>query len=242
MPRRRSASSYAIGYALGSGRRRRSSGGSAGTGLLVLVCIVLVAAWYAWDWLTKHPVPAVIGIVVIAGLVVLWRRNRVVVPSVRVDTIEGFLALSPSGFEHEVANLLRTLGYRDVDVSGGAGDLSIDVRGVAADGRPILIQCKRYAPDRRIGSPEIQQLYGMATLQAPGAQIVFITTSGFTAAAIDVARKAGVELIDGPQLCAIARKANEALARQAAAQTGTVDVTGSVPGASAGDWGGPAEG
>jgi restriction system protein len=232
MGRRRSVSSYAIGYALGGGRRRRSSSsGSAGTGLLVLGCLVLAAAWYAWDWITKHPVPAAIGIAAVVGLLLLWRRNRIAVPSVRVDTIEGFLALSPSGFEHEVANLLRSLGYRDVHVSGGAGDLSIDVRGVAADGRPVLIQCKRYAPDRRIGSPEIQQLYGMATLHVPGAQIVFITTSGFTAAALDIARKAGVETIDGPQLCAIARRVNEALARQAAQAAGASgDGSGSAAG------------
>ena len=60
-------------------------------------------------------------------------------------------------------------------------------------------------------------------LRNANAHAVFITTSGFTDAAIDVARQVGVELIDGPLLVSIAGKANQALAALAARQAGRAE-------------------
>ena len=91
-----------------------------------------------------------------AILAIVWLKGRTPVPQVRVATLEGFLALTPSGFEQETAALFSMLGFTGMTVSGGAGDLSVDVFGTDPSGRPTFIQCKRYAPDRRIGSPEIQ--------------------------------------------------------------------------------------
>ena len=175
-------------------RRRRSSSGSAAAGCSTgALVVVLGAGLLAWDWIVKNPVPTAIAIAVLAILAIVWLKGRTPVPQVRVATLEGFLALTPSGFEHETAALFSTLGFTGMTVSGGAGDLSVDVFGTDPSGRPTFIQCKRYAPDRRIGSPEIQQLYGMAKLRAENARIIFVTTSGYTAAALDIARRAGVE-------------------------------------------------
>ncbi|GEM_PF-1313978 len=201
----------------GSGGGRSSSSGT-GTGCLIGVVAVIVALGMAWEWAKENPVPSLIGFAVVSLLVIAYLRSRRPVPQVRIATLDGFLALTPTQFEQEVAALFRALGYPQMDAVGGAGDLSVDVRGVDPQGRTVLVQCKRYAPDRRIGSPEIQQFYGMARYHDANAHAVFITTSGYTDAAIDVARQVGVELIDGPALVSIAGKVNQALAQAAARQ------------------------
>jgi restriction endonuclease Mrr len=90
---------------------------------------------------------------------------------------------------------------------GGAGDLSIDVRGLDETGRTVLVQCKRHAATKRVGSPAIQQFYGMCHYHDPSALPIFVTTADYSADARTVARKAGVRLIDGPDLVALALRA-----------------------------------
>lgn len=67
------------------------------------------------------------------------------------------------------------------------GDAGID--GVAKDGeRLILVQCKRYAPEHRVGRPAIQQLKGV--IEENGADLgVLVTSSGFTTQARESAAK-----------------------------------------------------
>jgi len=60
-------------------------------------------------------VGALVALDVAAAVVGGRRRLR------RLRTLQGFLALSPAGFEEAVAALLRRLGYRLVKVVGGAG-------------------------------------------------------------------------------------------------------------------------
>lgn len=119
-------------------------------------------------------------------------------------TLDGFLALSPTEFEVEVGRVLEAAGYGRMQRVGGAGDLSIDVRGRDATGRTVLVQCKRYAATKRIGSPAIQQFYGMCHYHDPSALPIFVTTADYTADARTVARKAGVRLVDGSDLVALA--------------------------------------
>ena len=107
--------------------------------------------------------------------------------------------LSPSEFEREVASLLATQGYRDVTVIGGTGDLGVDIRCYDQDGNLVVVQCKRYAPNRRVGSPAIQQFMAMA-LHHRAQRKIFVTTASYTPQAIALAHNAEVELIDGDAL------------------------------------------
>ncbi|MFG2723924.1 DUF2034 domain-containing protein [Streptomyces canus] len=56
-------------------------------------------------------------------------------------------------FEHHIAKLLRRDGCTDVTVQGGHGDRGIDVSGLTAGGRRLVVQCKRFAPYLNITSP-----------------------------------------------------------------------------------------
>lgn len=146
------------------------------------------------------------GAAVAVGLVAVWCHRRAA--RLRFETtLDGFLALSPPEFEAEVGKVLEAAGYGRMQRVGGAGDLSIDVRGRDATGRTVLVQCKRYAPGKRIGSPAIQQFYGMCHYHDPAALPIFVTSTDYTADARKVAEKAGVRLIDGPDLVALALQA-----------------------------------
>ena len=140
------------------------------------------------------------------GLVLLVRHRRVARRRFET-TLDGFLALSPTEFEVEVGRVLEAAGHGRMQRVGGAGDLSIDVRGRDTTGRTALVQCKRYARTKRIGSPAIQQFYGMCHYHDPSALPIFVTTADYTADARTVARKAGVRLIDGNDLVALALQA-----------------------------------
>src|SRR5215207_10164020 len=84
--------------------------------------------------------------------------------------------LSPREFENEVAGLLSAYGYEDVKVIGGAGDLGVDITCCDQDGNSIVVQCKRYSPNKRIHSRDIQHFMAMA-LHHGADHKIFVTTS-----------------------------------------------------------------
>ncbi|MFI0960595.1 restriction endonuclease [Streptomyces sp. NPDC021080] len=122
-------------------------------------------------------------------------------PEAPVDTVEiAYEALDPDEFEQAVAELCRRDGCLDVDVVGGAGDLGADVVARTSDGRSVVIQCKRYRDGNRVGSQDLQR-FGGTCFTLHGADVaVVVTTSDFTAPALDYAEQCGIVCVDGPQL------------------------------------------
>jgi hypothetical protein len=62
------------------------------------------------------------------------------------------------------------------------------------------VQCKRYAPGSRVGSKDMQAFIGMMAVHHRADSGIFVTTSGYTAPAIELGTKHGLTLIDGPRL------------------------------------------
>lgn len=121
----------------------------------------------------------------------------------RARRFGALLALTPPQFEAAVASILRNLGYRQIRVSGGAGDLSVDIACRDRDGATVAVQCKRYAPGARIGSPAVQSFIGMISVHHRADRGIFVTTASFTAPAIELAAEHNIELIDGAGLMRI---------------------------------------
>jgi restriction system protein len=96
--------------------------------------------------------------------------------------------------------MLSARGYRKVQVHGGAGDLAADLTCLAPDGRSVVVQCKRYAPDNLVGSPVIQSFIGMVKIHHKADLGIFVTTSGYTLPAMNLAKEHAdyLRLIDGP--------------------------------------------
>ncbi|MFG3345793.1 restriction endonuclease [Streptomyces sp. NPDC048018] len=114
------------------------------------------------------------------------------------------------GFEHTVAALCVRDGCAAVEVVGGAGDLGADVLATTADGRRVVLQCKRYAPDHRVGSPDLQR-FGGTCYTVHGADVaVLVTTSSFTDPALEYAASCGILCVDGTALDAWTASASPA--------------------------------
>lgn len=111
------------------------------------------------------------------------------------------LNLTASEFEVAVAAILRELGFRGVQRTGGSGDLSIDITCRDRDGARIGVQCKRYAPGNRVGSVEIQQFLGMVKFHHKLDHGLYVTTSDYTRAALQLAAQHNdLQLMNGLML------------------------------------------
>lgn len=185
-------------------RTRGRWGGRLGAlvGCLGLVVIgTWVAVHAALAFMDGYPeVPAAVALLMLLGG---WGGPKVAGRLGRPDAPgTDFLALTPAQFEEAVARLCERDGCRDVRTVGGTGDLAADILAVTPTGRRMLVQCKRYAPGRRVGSPEVQQVGGTYQVVHGADLAVVVTTAAFTEAALNYANAAGIRLVDGGELAA----------------------------------------
>lgn len=124
--------------------------------------------------------------------------------SVAIDLLTNLLQISPTRFEFIVLDVLHKLGYGghrdDLQRVGGTGDggidgiISLDKLGLER----IYVQAKRW--QGTVGRPDLQAFYGALAGQK-AKRGIFITTSGYSAQAIDFAKSVeGLVLIDGNRL------------------------------------------
>jgi restriction system protein len=166
--------------------------------LLIAAAAVFVIVRSVTVWISGHPE-------IVAGLIALmalggWSGPRVAQRLGRPGVAADPAGLDPAGFEEYVAALCRRDGCRDVVVTGGAGDLGADILAVTPAGRRMLVQCKRYAPSRRVGSPEVQRVGGTYAVVHGADLAVVVTTAAYTEAAVEYARVARIRLVDGAEL------------------------------------------
>lgn len=93
------------------------------------------------------------------------------------------LRLSPREFEEFIAEIWSRFGYQ-VELTARTRDGGRDVvavRSAEADIR-ILIECKRYSPDNKVGVLPVRALYGVKTDER-ATKAILATTSSFTSGA-----------------------------------------------------------
>jgi restriction system protein len=124
--------------------------------------------------------------------------------SVRTEILDALASVSPTFFETIVLHLLHRIGYGasrgDIQRVGGVGDAGID--GVISLDKlgleKVYVQAKRW--QQPVGRPDIQAFYGALAGQR-SKKGVFITTSAFTAQAVEFAKSVeGIVLVDGSRL------------------------------------------
>ncbi|MET7292959.1 restriction endonuclease [Streptomyces griseoloalbus] len=101
-------------------------------------------------------------------------------------------ALSPEEFEEAIAALCVRDGCSQVRVVGGAGDLGADVVALSPEGRRLVIQCKRYGDDNKVGSQDLQRFGGTCFAVHEADVALVVTTSDFTAPAEEYAEQCGI--------------------------------------------------
>ncbi|WP_398660409.1 restriction endonuclease, partial [Streptomyces misionensis] len=165
------------------------------------VAAVVAAVWVAGHWSVVWPVlAAVLAAVVVGGAGwALLRSHRLAVGQdrawrareearARELSMAEVDALSWQEFETYVADLCRRDGCTRVVVSGRSGDLGADVVGYLADGRKLVVQCKKYAPHRSVSSQDMQKFVGTARPEHGADVALFVTTCrSFTKAALGLA-------------------------------------------------------
>ncbi|MFF2060880.1 restriction endonuclease [Streptomyces sp. NPDC058200] len=147
---------------------------------------------------------AVAGVVVVGGLVRAGRREARaerarLVEQGRVQALRSMEAVWLLGhreFEEYVAELCRRDGCTEVKRVGGANDLGADVTGRLPDGRKIVVQCKRYAKHRTVGSPDLQRFNGTARDEHGADVPLFVASCTFTKQARAFAARHRLVLID----------------------------------------------
>lgn len=137
----------------------------------------------------------------VVGIFLMYRVYRWYMEKlqIRVETLAELTALTPFQFERAMATLLADLGYRKVRVTGRSGDLARDIVCEDAEGDSIIVQCKRYT-SQKVSSPDMQKFIGMMITEHKASRGIYITTSGFTKPAIELARRHNIELWDGAKL------------------------------------------
>ncbi|MFI9809104.1 restriction endonuclease [Streptomyces sp. NPDC052301] len=108
--------------------------------------------------------------------------------------------LDPDEFEQAIAELCARDDCTDVEVVGGAGDLGADVVALTADGRRVVIQCKHYGDGNKVGSQDMQRFGGTCFTIHQADIAAVVTTSDFTAPALEYARQCGIVCVNGPDL------------------------------------------
>ena len=126
---------------------------------------------------------------------------------VRDALMKRLLEMDPFQFEFVVGDLLRTLGYINVEVTKRSGDKGIDVTAdLSLEGITsvkTVVQVKRFKDGSKISGKVVTQLRGSAAIDQRG---LVITTSGFTKDAIAEAlasNKMPVALVDGTKLISL---------------------------------------
>jgi restriction endonuclease Mrr len=138
------------------------------------------------------------------------RETKVEEDAAREAALSGdiglILALSPAQFGYAMAVVLRMLGMKNIQRVGGRGHLSVVITAHDASERTVLVQCKRRASTKKIGSPEIEKFIGMAHLHHHSDLKLFVTTSEYTNRARTLAPLHDVQLMSGSDIENLAQK------------------------------------
>jgi restriction system protein len=127
--------------------------------------------------------------------------------TVAAEVLESLRQVSPGHFEIIVLDVLHRMGYgasrADLQRVGGSGDAGID--GIISLDKlgleKVYVQAKRW--QQAVGRPDVQAFYGALAGQRAN-KGVFITTSSFTAQALEFVRSVErVVVVDGARLAGL---------------------------------------
>lgn len=159
-----------------------------------VLIVAALALFFVGNYLVRHPA-VLAALLVLLGLAAVaagyfggrrWIRRRGRAGRGQLPaTIDAWRDLSPGGFEVAVARLCRRDGCTRVSVLGGSGDRAGDVKARTPDGRWLLVQCKRYAEKNKVAAETLYQVNGTYRESHECDTAAVVTTSTFTASAVD---------------------------------------------------------
>lgn len=124
--------------------------------------------------------------------------KRADVPDDAEAVIAFLMEMDPVDFERHVMSFFEAAGH-PTGLTARSNDFGVDGYVFHPDG-VVVVQCKRYRAENAVGRPDVQQFKGVIEEQR-AFRGYFVTTSRFTAEAIESAGKSDrVRLVDGAEL------------------------------------------
>ena len=168
---------------------------------LLLFCVDMV--WFRFAWNIALPLASRVQVVSVTDL------DQIPL------SLPTLLNLNPTEFEKFVGMVLEAMGmeYTQIKRIGGSGDLGADIYARNMFDLPIIVQCKRYAPDYSVDSPDMQRFLG-SIVHYRAVYGWFITTSRYTQPALDFAamHQDRIRLLDGDALVALLQQRQQEIA------------------------------
>ena len=141
----------------------------------------------------------------------LWRRKQrtgLVQDIAQAQSATALNGMSWREFEMLVGEAYRLQGFRVAETGGGGADGGVDLA-LEKGGEGFLVQCKQWKA-LKVGVDVVRELYGV--MAARGATGGFVVTSGrFTEDAKAFAQGRNVQLVDGPELLGMIKRAKQSL-------------------------------
>ncbi|MBT2546142.1 restriction endonuclease [Streptomyces sp. ISL-44] len=122
-------------------------------------------------------------------------------PDMGADALD-HAAVDADGFEHSVAALRGRDDHVGAQVARAADHFHRGAVVPYADGLRVIVQCKHYAEDNRVGSQDLQRFGGTCFAVRDADVAIVVTTGSFTAPALDCAATCGIVCVDGEALAA----------------------------------------
>lgn len=165
-----------------------------GVGLVLPIVLDLPVTWLISINLTSVLFAALLLLGWMAARVETARRRQL------LEWTTDLRHLDSTEFEWMVGELLRREGWSVLETGGqGVPDGNVDLRVTKAGDRRI-VQCKRWQ-SWAVGVDEVRGFAGTLLREGlPGAAGSLFTLSDFTPAAIEEAKRTGIELVSGPAL------------------------------------------
>jgi hypothetical protein len=121
-------------------------------------------------------------------------------PVRQLSPAEELLAYAPTEFEARIRKLLEAEGYRKIQTVGKANSLIMNLSAIDPQANQTIIQCRRYTANREVSLADLQRFIGLMFVDHMADKGIFMTTSSFTQAAIELVQKQPIQLIDGISL------------------------------------------
>jgi restriction endonuclease Mrr len=138
-----------------------------------------------------------------------WETRQAATTAAQSGDLNAMARSSPKQFEYTMVALLGMLGRTDVHPVGERSEQTVDFAARDHAGRPTIVRCSRCAKSKTMGAEDLRQLVDTVGVDRRAELNLVITTSTFTSDALDLARRRGIQLMDGVGVEQLARRWRE---------------------------------
>jgi curved DNA-binding protein CbpA len=138
-----------------------------------------------------------------------WDKRQAATAAARSGNLDAIAGSSPLQFEYTMVALLGMLGKTDVQRVGGRSERTVDFAARDDGGATTMVRCSREATSKPMGADDLRQLVDIEGVHHQTELKLLITIANFTADARDLARRRGIQLMDGVAVERLARRWRE---------------------------------